>query len=123
MGMDEVMLRGRPKPEGDADGRVVVWESACDDELMVTTRARIRGATLVATPAFADALVALEDADEELPALVAAAAIVEEAERALVAPVLPPAAWFGAPALDEPTPFTISDNGRDRKSTRLNSSH
>src|SRR3546814_9385437 len=80
---------------------------------MVTTSARIRGATLVATPAFADALVALEDADEELPALVAAAAIVEEAERALVAPVLPPAAWFGAPDLDEPTPFTISDNGRE----------
>src|SRR3546814_20114871 len=79
---------------------------------MVTTSARIRGATLVATPAFADALVALEDADEELPALVAAAAIVEEAERALVAPVLPPAAWFAAPDLDEPTPFTISVNER-----------
>src|SRR3546814_19361662 len=91
--MDEEMLRGRPEPEVDADGRVVVWESSSDDELMVTTSARIRGATLVATPAFADALVALEDADEELPALVAAAAIVEEAERALVAPVLPPAAW------------------------------
>lgn len=111
IGMEDMPMEPH-EPEVDADGRVVVWESSSDDELMVTTSARIRGATLVATPAFADALVALEDADEEMPALVAAAAIVEEAERALVAPVLPPAAWFGAPDLDEPTPFTISDNGR-----------
>src|SRR3546814_4062193 len=49
IGMDEEMLMERPEPEVDADGRVVVWESSSDDELMVTTSARIRGATLVAT--------------------------------------------------------------------------
>ena len=112
IGMDEEVMLERAEPEVDADGRVVVWESSSDDELMVTTSARIRGATLVATPAFADAVVALEDADEELPALVAAAPAVEQDERPLAAPVLPPAAWFGAPDLDEPTPFTISDSGR-----------
>lgn len=112
IGMDDAEPREYQEPEVDADGRVVVWESSSDDELMVTTSARIRGATLVATPAFADALVALEDSDEDLSTLVAAAAPVEVEERALVAPVLPPEAWFRAPDLSEPTPFTISDTGR-----------
>ena len=112
IGVEDEMQMERPEPEVDADGRVVVWESSSDDELMVTTSARIRGATLVATPAFADALVALEDADEDITSLVAAATPVEVEERALVAPVLPPEAWFRAPDLSEPTPFTISDTGR-----------
>lgn len=111
LGIGEDVEMERQEPEVDADGRVVVWESSSDDELMVTTSARIRGATLVATPAFADALVALEDPDEDLSSLVAAAP-VETEERALVAPVLPPQAWFSAPDLSEPTPFTISDTGR-----------
>jgi len=229
------------QPQVDADGRVVVYEAASDDELMVTTSARIRGATLVATPAFAKALISLDTADalvasvtgatdlpvagrdvawdgaaaatrvfdfytdgdtvdtagvaraflwrdadadpttkgayslgfadiidgalrivprgvaataggrgvdatdipdadkgrvrsrictlyakiraefEDWPecpfsggsnsgASVTASAAVEE--RDLVAPVLPPQAWFAAPDLDEPTPFTISDTGR-----------
>src|SRR3546814_3307810 len=42
IGMDEEMLMERPEPEVDADGRVVVWESSSDDELMVTHSGQTR---------------------------------------------------------------------------------
>lgn len=45
--------------EPDEDGRVKVQEMAPDDEVMVTTSARVRAATIVAVPAFARAKVAL----------------------------------------------------------------
>src|SRR3546814_7247608 len=47
IGMDEEMLMERPEPEVDADGRVVVWESSSDDELMVTKIGRAHVGTPV----------------------------------------------------------------------------
>ena len=92
----------------DERGYVTVLSMSSDDEMMVTTSARVRAATLVATPAFADALVALIDGDalaaELLPALTAAATVTER--------VAPPRAAFDAPDLDGPTPLTVSDTGR-----------
>lgn len=46
----------------DDEGRVTVGQAASDEELFVTTSARIRAATLVATPAFADAKISITDA-------------------------------------------------------------
>lgn len=47
------------RPEPDADGRVKVGEMKSGDEVMVTTSARIRAATIVAIPAFASARIAV----------------------------------------------------------------
>lgn len=53
--------------EVDEDGRVVVWEFAADDELMVTTDGRIRSAALVRIPAFVEAhLTAVEASEGEM---------------------------------------------------------
>jgi hypothetical protein len=43
----------------DEDGRVTVKDVAPDDEVMVTLGARVRAATIVAVPAFADAQITL----------------------------------------------------------------
>ena len=43
--------------EPDEDGRVKVQEMAPDDEVMVTTSARVRAATIVAVPAFSTAQI------------------------------------------------------------------
>lgn len=103
-----------PEPEAlpeDEDGRVTVISMNSDDEVMVTTGGRIRGATLVDIPAFIRASIKLDAALDEsavaeaepqsAPALVAGAA-----------PVEPPAEWFSDPALDGPTPLTVTPDGR-----------
>lgn len=123
----DAMMDGDGSGGGEArkveEGRVVMVEVSADDEVFVTTSARIRAATLVAIPAFAEAKISLADAapatdqdeedeeEEELP--------VEEdelsARRALVAaagPNRPPREWFRDPQLDEPTGITITEGGR-----------
>lgn len=92
-------------PAADEDGMVTVMEMDKDDELFVTTSARVRAATIVAIPAFAEAFISLDDEDADLSA----------DDVALVAgsfPVDPPEAWFQDPALTGPTPLTVDENGR-----------
>lgn len=108
------------EPDEDADGRIVVMEIKSDDELLVTKDARIRAATMVATPAFVEARIVLasdedaeemkkhdekavdsEDEDDEDEEMLAASAVRR-----------PPADWFTDPQLSGPTPFTITDDGR-----------
>jgi hypothetical protein len=116
LGMEEVLEDGVDEQEADAmeedeEGRVTVIEINSDDEVMVTTGGRIRGATLVDIPAFIRASIKLDNALDETmvpqaeqqsaPALVAGAA-----------PMEPPAAWFNDPGLDGPTPLTITEDGR-----------
>jgi hypothetical protein len=116
LGMEEVLEDGVDEQEADAmeedeEGRVTVIEINSDDEVMVTTGGRIRGATLVDIPAFIRASLKLDSpldesnvADAEpqsAPALVASAA-----------PLAPPASWFADPGLDGPTPLTITEDGR-----------
>lgn len=130
----------------DDEGRVAVISINSDDEVMATTGARIRAATIVAIPAFANARIALaegepaadpeepedeanrgtnpdgdpcscdEDADDYDPECDCAdEAGDEEEEPALVAsafPLEPPAAWFDNPNLTEPTPITVTPDGR-----------
>lgn len=106
-------------PAEDEEGRVTVATINSDDEVMVTTDARIRAATLVSIPAFIEAELTLDgaapvaeeedenvDDDDEVP---------EDDDAALVAggfPVSPPEEWFRDPGLHEPTPLTVTDDGR-----------
>lgn len=66
---------------------------------MIFHRGRLRGATLVALPAFVQARLRL--IDEEGDALVAAAI-----------PIDPPSEWFNDPQLSGPTPWTVTDDGQ-----------
>lgn len=94
---------------------VVVMEAKPDDEIMVIMSGRIRAATLVATPAFADARISLTDA---LPASTDDAPPAEDEGdtdgglTAAAAPLDPPRSWFADPKLSAATPVTITDDGR-----------
>lgn len=103
-----------PDEQEDAEGRIVVMEINSDDELLVTKDARIRAATMVATPAFVEATLALVEAPKHDDDKVKAVGDDEEQDEALVASASrkPPAAWFSDPGLTAPTPFTVTDDGR-----------
>lgn len=73
-----------------------------DDGMIVITRARIAGATLVQIPAFAGVSIEMAGG-AETPWMLAASAAPE---------ALPPLDWFRQPDLDRLTPLTVSDSGR-----------
>lgn len=86
-----------------------------DDGMIIITRARIAGATLVQIPAFADVSLTLDPEPAERSML--DEAVESAADRmwplqASAAPQLPPLDWFRQPDLDQLTPLTISDTGR-----------
>lgn len=112
--MWDALMEGEemPPPETDDEGRVVVMKVGKDDEVMVTTDARIRAATIVAVPAFEAARLAISDHGDL--ALAASAAPVEApaAIVASIAPVHPPREWFSAPTLTGPTPLQVTAEGR-----------
>ena len=62
------------EPDVDEDGRELVVGFRSDEEIMVTTDARVRAATIVATPAFANARIALAQRDVDAGTLEAAVA-------------------------------------------------
>lgn len=91
---------------------------------LIIDGARLMGITIVPKPAFQECYITIEeeptlstaddfyvedgtyeamldDMDTELAAMAASAA-----------PVIPPASWFENPYLNEPTPLTVSDDGR-----------
>lgn len=96
------------EPERDEEGRVTVAKIKSDDEVMVTTSAGIRALTIVSVPAFAGARIKIAEESTE----------ADEAEQsdvslvAAAAPVAPPTAWFDQPRLSEPTPLTVTPEGR-----------
>lgn len=120
----------------NADGTVTVATIGADDEVMVTTSARIRAVTLVAIPAFAEARIALAAptetaAAEGEPATLGGETVPSEAAHAsttapapsdtpadaavLIAaaiPVAPPSEWFRTAEADCPTPLTVTEDGR-----------
>ncbi len=106
---EKAMEKGEfPEPEKlkpDENGYVKVGEGAADDEVVYMTSARIRAATLVDIPAFANAYVALV-ADEAVTAAATSYALVASA------PVNPPSGWFENPSLREATPLTFTADGR-----------
>lgn len=97
----------------DEEGRVTVVEVNSDDEIMVMTSGRIRGATLVSIPAFDIAAIDTTDAPDETEEMEEARveAVAAAALLAAASPVRPPAAWFRDPQLPGPTPLTITDEG------------
>lgn len=68
-------------------------------EKVIFHRGRLRGATLVALPAFVEARIKL--VDNEADAVVASGI-----------PVDPPASWFKNPEFDGPTPWHVEDSGQ-----------
>lgn len=98
-----------------------------EDDLLVLTRWRVAGATLVTIPAFADVSFTLDplpapDMDDtpvevSSPGYWSAERLAELASfsmQASAAPPInrPPLAWFQKPDLDRLTPLTVSDTGR-----------
>lgn len=87
-------------------------EYAVDDEgMIVITRGRIAGATLVQIPAFAGVSIDMTDTEptperENEQEWLFASATTNRSEQ------LPPMDWFRQPDLDRLTPLTVSDTGR-----------
>lgn len=99
----------------DDEGRVTVIAINDGDEVMVTTGARIRGATSVGEPAFAECVISLTDDDWRDRLAAATDALTGDESPMLAAsaaPVTPPAAWFTDPQLDGPTPMVMTEEGR-----------
>ena len=89
----------------DLTGNLDDLEYAVDDDgMIVITRARIAGATLVQIPAFAGVSIDMAEAETEAPFTLAASAAP--------AKTLPPLDWFARPDLDRLTPLTVSNTGR-----------
>lgn len=100
-----------PAEDVDDEGRVTIMKMDPDDEVMVTTDARVRAATLVAIPAFIEAKIALAETTEAAPPEEDTDREVEEVT-ASAAPARPPREWFADPQLPGPTPFTVTPEGR-----------
>lgn len=83
--------------KADSDGRVKIGEYKADDELTLVTNARIRTATIVAVPAFAEARISVV---ETLAPALTASAFSD----------VPKAEFFENPHLTEPTPLTVEGN-------------
>lgn len=109
----------------DDEGRVIFGEFAHDDVLEIVTAGRIRTLALVTTAAYDEATIELDGVtveellgtDDEPSELVAAA--TQDRTDALHYVVasggptpLPAAECFDDPALDGPTPVTVTDDGR-----------
>lgn len=70
---------GEPEARAVIDGKVVMMEMNSDDEVHVTKTARIRAATIVAIPAFAEASIhSIEESEDALPEEEAIAAITDD---------------------------------------------
>lgn len=112
---------------GDSDGEDDLFEMLfAQPEKIIFHGGRIRAATLVDIPAFAEAYIALLD---EAGAIIAGGTPLTEAELATLreagqepAPLTavtasvesfrPPVDWFADPHLSLPTPITVTDDGR-----------
>lgn len=85
------------------------------------SKARVMAVTAVPKPAFQECTIEIIEDEPELEAPVITDGVYSERDdEALVAcalvasqiPVVPPADWFTNPALREPTPLTVTDDGR-----------
>lgn len=108
MGASKVrpLLRGLTAAAGDGDPAdddryELLFEARADEFMERFTRLRMRGATAVDVPAFADCYIELDDSVMDAEPVAAAAARNLE---------LPPAAHFVNPELGGPTPLTITDD-------------
>lgn len=98
----------QPPGAADADGMVTVYEGNVAQEQLLITSCRMRAATMVPVPAFAEAHLQLAASAEPSTSTGA----VHLTAAALPVPVDPPAAWFADPKFAGPTPLTFTDDGR-----------
>lgn len=116
--LDAPLLEEAKEQEVDAEGRVTVLDIDSDSEVMVTTSARIRAATLVDIPAFASARIHMTTeapqtaVEEEQDSQDAGAVVVSLAASGAGGPAEPPLEWFSNPRLTEPTPLVVTPEGR-----------
>ena len=109
------MSRGISVDMDDVSFEIRLDDDEHPDGVMVTTDARLRAATLVATPAFANAQIAItgEVAPVEVSPEDEMAEEIDEAVMVASAiAVRPPAGWFVDPRLAGATPLTVTDDGR-----------
>jgi 2'-5' RNA ligase len=105
-------------PDADGEGPDPFDMLFASPEKVVFNKGRIRAATLVDIPAFAEAYIALLDEDGAVVAGGEPIGAVRETRvarfRSLTvdAPVRPPAAWFANPGLSVPTGITVTPEGR-----------
>jgi hypothetical protein len=105
----DVAADEEPEITEEPNGMRTILEYSSDEEVMVTTDARLRALTIVATPAFAEAKIAIVDDAE----MTLAYPVKDEDEMvAGAAPVFPPTEWFKDPSLKGPTPLTVTEDGR-----------
>lgn len=114
--MELVWADADPDGEGEPDPFAQLFASP---EKVVFHKGRIRAATLVDIPAFAEAYIALLDengavvAGGEPVGALRQSKVVRTRSHVVAAPVsAPPADWFTNPDLSVPTPVTVSPDGR-----------
>lgn len=86
------------------------------------SKARVMGVTAVPKPAFQECEIHLieEEPEQQEDPVIPDGVYAERDDETLVAcalvasqiPVVPPADWFADPGLNEPTPLTVTDDGR-----------
>lgn len=106
------------QPDGEGDDPDPFMQLFAEPEKVVFHKGRIRAATLVDIPAFAEAYIALLDeagaivaGGEPIGALRAAQA-PRHRSFAVEVPVRPPVDWFSNPDLSVPTGITVTADGR-----------
>lgn len=106
------------QPDGEGEGPDPFAQLFAEPEKVVFHKGRIRAATLVDIPAFAEAYIALLD---EAGAVVAGGEPIGTAfartgvrmrTHEVVASARPPAEWFRNPDLSVPTGITVTEDGR-----------
>jgi 2'-5' RNA ligase len=111
----ELVWPSDPEEDGEGSPFDMLFASP---EKVVFHRGRIRAATLVDIPAFAEAYIALLDEDGAVVAGGEPIGAVRETRvrtayaRTVEAPVRPPAGWFADPKLSVPTGITVTPEGR-----------
>lgn len=101
---------GKDESVAETDGIVQLFGPA--PEKFLYRRGRLRGATLVALPAFIEACLRLIDNAEATALGLMEGGPAQMAVVSAGAPLYPPVKWFSAPKLAGPTPWTIDDEGR-----------
>lgn len=105
------------QPDGDGADPDPFMQMFAEPEKVVFHKGRIRAATLVDIPAFAEAYIALLDGEGAVvaggtPVGTVAHRGVRARTHEVVAPARPSADWFRNPDLSVPTGITVTEDGR-----------
>lgn len=111
----------KPEDDNEAQGKDESKGEKIAPDTTTISRARVMAVTAVPKPAFQECTIELiEDEPEQEVPVITDGVYAEREDETLVAcalvasqiPVVPPADWFTNPGLHEPTPLTVTDDGR-----------